>query len=224
ERRAQRQLRDEAAGRPLRPRRPGAVHARVRAVGPPAEEAGRERHGRRQAAPRSRLLRSLDLFPAHRRGSPHDRTDRDGVEGNPGCLLRGDDPHRPGSRDGPAANSAGAADDSGPPARPDQGRPRAELALEIGGEVSAPRRWRLSVPERAGAATNMAIDEALWRGRQAGSSAPTVRFFAWAPPTVSLGYGQPLDRHVDVEACRALSVGLVRRPTGGSAIYHDGPE
>jgi lipoate-protein ligase A len=70
----------------------------------------------------------------------------------------------------------------------------------------------------------MAIDEALWRGCQAGSTPPTVRFFAWAPPTVSLGYGQPLDRHVNVEACRALGVGLVRRPTGGSAIYHDGPE
>jgi lipoate-protein ligase A len=51
-----------------------------------------------------------------------------------------------------------------------------------------------------------------------------VRFFGWTPPTVSLGYGQPLDRHVDAEACRALGVGLVRRPTGGSAIYHDGPE
>src|SRR5204862_439763 len=70
----------------------------------------------------------------------------------------------------------------------------------------------------------MAIDEAVWRGRQAGASPPTLRFFAWAPPTVSLGYGQPLDGHVDTVACRRLGVGLVRRPTGGSAIYHDGPE
>ena len=70
----------------------------------------------------------------------------------------------------------------------------------------------------------MAIDEALWRGRRAGTSPPTVRFFAWAPPTVSLGYGQPLDDHVDTAACVRLGVGLVRRPTGGSAIYHDGPE
>ena len=83
--------------------------------------------------------------------------------------------------------------------------------------------WRLLVTEPCDGATNMAIDEALWRGRQAGSSPPTLRFFAWAPPTVSLGYGQRLDRHVDVEACRRLGVGVVRRPTGGSAIYHDGP-
>src|SRR3989442_7784753 len=70
----------------------------------------------------------------------------------------------------------------------------------------------------------MAIDEAVWLGRRTGASPPTVRFFAWAPPTVSLGYAQPLDRHVDVAACRRLCVGIVRRPTGGSAIYHDGPE
>lgn len=86
------------------------------------------------------------------------------------------------------------------------------------------REWRLLVTEATDGATNMAIDEALWRGRQAGDSPPTVRFFAWAPPTVSLGYGQPLAGDVDVAACRALGVGLVRRPTGGSAIYHDGPE
>jgi lipoate-protein ligase A len=70
----------------------------------------------------------------------------------------------------------------------------------------------------------MAVDEAVWLARRAGASPPTVRFFAWAPPTVSLGYGQLLDQHVDVAACRRLGVGIVRRLTGGSAIYHDGPE
>jgi lipoate-protein ligase A len=86
------------------------------------------------------------------------------------------------------------------------------------------RAWRLLVTEPCDGAANMAIDEALWRGRQAATSPPTIRFFAWAPPTVSLGYGQPLDRAIDVAACRRLGVGIVRRPTGGSAIYHDGPE
>ena len=86
------------------------------------------------------------------------------------------------------------------------------------------RAWRLLVTEATDGATNMAIDEALWRGRQAGDAPSTLRFFAWDPPTVSLGYGQTLDAHVDDDACRGLGVGLVRRPTGGSAIYHDGPE
>jgi lipoyl(octanoyl) transferase len=84
--------------------------------------------------------------------------------------------------------------------------------------------WRLLVTEAADGPTNMAIDEALWRSRQAGEAPPTVRFFGWAPPTVSLGYGQPLGGDVDVAVCGRLGVGLVRRPTGGSAIYHDGPE
>jgi lipoate-protein ligase A len=82
----------------------------------------------------------------------------------------------------------------------------------------------LLITEPTDGATNMAIDEALWRSGQGGASPPTLRFFAWDPPTVSLGYGQALDDHVDAGACRALGVGLVRRPTGGSAIYHDGPE
>src|SRR2546429_8161070 len=86
------------------------------------------------------------------------------------------------------------------------------------------REWRLLVTESTDGATNMAIDEVLWRGRQAGTSPPTVRFFGWDPPTVSLGYGQPLDDSVDVAACRRLGVGLVRRPTRGRAIYHEGPE
>jgi len=80
------------------------------------------------------------------------------------------------------------------------------------------------ITEPCDGATNMAVDEALWRGRHAGTSPPTLRFFGWDPPTVSLGYGQPLDRHVDVSTCRRLGVGVVRRPTGGSALYHDGPE
>jgi lipoate-protein ligase A len=90
--------------------------------------------------------------------------------------------------------------------------------------VSTRAAWRLLVTEAADGPTNMAIDEALWRGRQAGTSPPTLRFFAWSPPTVSLGYGQPIDESVSADACRALGVGIVRRPTGGSAIYHDGPE
>jgi lipoyl(octanoyl) transferase len=90
--------------------------------------------------------------------------------------------------------------------------------------LSAACAWRLLVTEPCDGATNMAVDEALWRGRQAATSPPTLRFFAWAPPTVSLGYGQPLDRAIDVPACRRLGIGIVRRPTGGSAIYHDGPE
>jgi lipoate-protein ligase A len=83
--------------------------------------------------------------------------------------------------------------------------------------------FRLLVTAPLDGATNMAIDEALLRARIAGSGPPTVRLYAWAPPAVSLGYGQPLDGAVDLAACARLGIGLVRRPTGGSAILHEGP-
>ena len=84
--------------------------------------------------------------------------------------------------------------------------------------------WRLLVTEPLDGATNMALDEALLRGRIRGASGPTVRFYGWHPATVSLGYAQALDDAVDVARCAALGIGLVRRPTGGSAILHEPPE
>jgi lipoate-protein ligase A len=83
--------------------------------------------------------------------------------------------------------------------------------------------FRLLVTEPLDGALNMALDEALLLGRLAGSAPPTLRFFAWEPATVSLGYGQALDHRIDVAAAAALGIGLVRRPTGGSAILHEGP-
>src|SRR3972149_3123947 len=78
-------------------------------------------------------------------------------------------------------------------------------------EEPVSRAWRLLVTEPTDGATNMAVDEAVWRGRQAGTSPPTVRFFAWQPPTVSLGYGQALGGGVDVVAGYRRGVG---RPAG----------
>ena len=79
ERRAQRQLHPATPRGRLRPRGPRPLHARVRALGAPAEEARRHRDGHRQAAPRPRLLRADDLLPADRRGGADDRAHRDRV-------------------------------------------------------------------------------------------------------------------------------------------------
>ncbi|MGH7374987.1 MAG: lipoate--protein ligase family protein [Candidatus Rokuibacteriota bacterium] len=84
--------------------------------------------------------------------------------------------------------------------------------------------FRLLVTEPLDGALNMALDEALLLGRLANAAPPTLRFFAWRPPTISLGYGQPLDHRIDTAAASALGIGLVRRPTGGSAILHEGPD
>jgi lipoyl(octanoyl) transferase len=73
-------------------------------------------------------------------------------------------------------------------------------------------------------AANMALDEALLTSRLGKFGPPTIRFFAWRPPTISLGYGQPLDGRIDLDEAARLGIGLVRRPTGGSAILHEGPD
>jgi lipoate-protein ligase A len=81
-------------------------------------------------------------------------------------------------------------------------------------------RWRLLVDAPTNGASNMALDEVLLDGVASGSAPPTVRFYGWAPPCLSLGYFQSFDV-VNVDGCRALGVDVVRRPTGGRAILHD---
>jgi lipoate-protein ligase A len=80
--------------------------------------------------------------------------------------------------------------------------------------------WRLLDTGWSDGATNMAIDEAILLGVAAGTSPPTLRFYGWQPPCVSVGYGQPLRDEIDLEACRRLGYTWVRRPTGGRAILH----
>lgn len=83
------------------------------------------------------------------------------------------------------------------------------------------RRWRLLVDEPAPGAWNMAVDEAIARAHAAGQTPPTLRFYAWAPAALSLGYFQRAAEEVDRAALARAGVDLVRRPTGGRAILHD---
>ncbi len=80
--------------------------------------------------------------------------------------------------------------------------------------------WRLLDTGTANPAENMAIDEALLISQANGSSPPTIRFYSWSPPAISLGYSQSLDE-VDILACQADGVNVVRRITGGRAVLHD---
>jgi lipoate-protein ligase A len=79
--------------------------------------------------------------------------------------------------------------------------------------------WRLIRHGPATGAVNMAVDEAIARASAEGLTPPTLRFYAWEPPCVSLGRHQPLAA-VDVSRCAELGYDIVRRPTGGRAILH----
>jgi len=67
----------------------------------------------------------------------------------------------------------------------------------------------------------MAVDEALLLHHARGETPPTVRFYTWSPPAVSIGYFQDAAREVDLEACQKQGITVVRRLTGGRAILHD---
>ncbi|HET9112225.1 MAG TPA: lipoate--protein ligase family protein [Ktedonobacterales bacterium] len=83
---------------------------------------------------------------------------------------------------------------------------------------SAEWRLLLETEPRTGA-WNMALDEAIMDSVAEGSAPPTLRFYQWAPPCLSLGRRQPL-QGVDLELLRADGCEAVRRATGGWAILH----
>jgi len=68
---------------------------------------------------------------------------------------------------------------------------------------------------------NMALDRWLLRRCEAGDPMPVLRLYGWDRPTVTLGRHQdPEADRIDLSRCRRLGVSVVRRPTGGRAVYH----
>jgi len=81
------------------------------------------------------------------------------------------------------------------------------------GEAPADGTWRLLVePEGATGAENMAIDQALL-DEAATEGTSTLRLYRFNPPCLSLGRNQ---RDLQV-----VGINVVRRPTGGGAVWHE---
>ncbi len=80
---------------------------------------------------------------------------------------------------------------------------------------------RLLPDMQASAATLMATDEAILTAITENKSPPTVRFYQWTPPAVTIGYFQNPQKEVDLEYLKQNKIDLVRRITGGGAVYHD---
>lgn len=81
-------------------------------------------------------------------------------------------------------------------------------------------KWRIINSARTSPAQNMAIDEAIFNEVMAGRSKPTIRFYDWAPPTLSFGYNQKIANEIDQERLQKYKFGHVRRPTGGRMVLH----
>lgn len=68
---------------------------------------------------------------------------------------------------------------------------------------------------------NMAIDEAVMYARGLGAAPDTVRLYIFSPSAITIGYFQSLSATVDIELARKLGIPVVRRISGGGAVYHD---
>lgn len=65
---------------------------------------------------------------------------------------------------------------------------------------------------------NMAIDHALLERAEAGEW--WLRLYAWDPACLSFGRHEPAARRYDADRIAALGLSVVRRPTGGRAVWH----
>jgi lipoate-protein ligase A len=98
-------------------------------------------------------------------------------------------------------------------------------SLQVLGLVSAFRNrlkvrpWILQVDAAASATANMATEIVLLHAASREEIGPTLRFYSWDPPAVSLGRFQRTDG-INLAALERRGWDLVRRPTGGRAVLH----
>ena len=81
-------------------------------------------------------------------------------------------------------------------------------------------RWRLLDLEYTDAAMNLAVEEAVAREVGKEESFNTLRFWR-SRNTVVIGRSQIVKKEVNLDACKRYETSIIRRFTGGGAVYHD---
>jgi len=81
-------------------------------------------------------------------------------------------------------------------------------------------RWRLLVGEIIDPVHNLAVEEAIVRCRTEDACPDTLRLWRNGPSVV-LGCNSVVQDEVDLQACRRMGVNVLRRTSGGGAVYHD---
>jgi len=66
----------------------------------------------------------------------------------------------------------------------------------------------------------MALDAAVIEAVVRGGAPPTVRLYEWDAAAITIGWNQREEETVDLGRCMADGIDVVRRPTGGRAVYH----
>jgi len=79
--------------------------------------------------------------------------------------------------------------------------------------------WRFIDSGPCNAAYNMALDETIASLVRKEDMPPALRLYGWDTPSVSIGCFQKIS-DVDISYCTEKNIPIVRRPTGGRAIFH----
>jgi len=66
----------------------------------------------------------------------------------------------------------------------------------------------------------MARDLSLLRSLSRGECPPTLRLYGWDPPALTVGYFQRIEDELNVAECAGDGVEVIRRITGGGAVFH----
>ena len=80
--------------------------------------------------------------------------------------------------------------------------------------------WRLILNEGT-AEYNMAVDEAILSLNNLRPRANALRLYVFKPSAITIGYFQKVYETVNVEYAVSNNIPIVRRITGGGAVYHD---
>lgn len=81
--------------------------------------------------------------------------------------------------------------------------------------------WHFINSGKCSPSYNMALDEALLEWHSKGEIGPVLRFYEWAPATLSIGYFQSVEKEINMDKVHEYGLGLVRRPTGGRSVLHE---
>lgn len=79
--------------------------------------------------------------------------------------------------------------------------------------------WRFLNTGLKNAYMNMAIDEVISNISVPRDQKSVLRVYGWKPYAISLGYNQD-ENDIDLERCDRDNIDVVRRPTGGRAVFH----
>jgi len=88
-------------------------------------------------------------------------------------------------------------------------------------ETGNPLLWRLVYSGVVSPEYSAASDEAIVNARLAGAVPNTVHFYTRDSPTISIGYNRSVEKSVFTEEAARRNVKVIRRFSGGSAVFTD---